>query len=1159
MRIERFGLIRLLLCLTLVLSLPLPGSSPAYADDPPATTAEFVGVNTTAKGSWVGNYGGEGYILPFFTATSASGRDPGFPAYKPADLASLPSYVSAYTMDSGTYNVTANPSTDPTAPTNAAGTVRKAIQIYDYSAIQYSFTLTGTAKHLFAVYAASYSNTAPQTIELRDTAGQLLDSRLIDTKSGVYALYEVSGSFRVRILKTGTNNQAVLSGFFFDAMPALGVSDVAATVSGRTVELTWDNSLPASGVSVWRKGPTEAQYSELAVLSGSADTYTDTGLSAGSAYLYKLRSAAGGKLSEASATVTANTPVYDATALSLTTTGWTDVLPGTSIAISAALSRSDDHTPIAGETVAFELRGPYVGTWIDGTIGTAVTDAYGVASLAYAPPYAGSYAVHAVYKGSDTLTLDGSEDESPLTVEVEAWERPPVVLKASDAVKPGELLNLDGYGLYEDDQEAVYAEGDGIPTGGPPAGALPLPIVQSDEDGYYAVTRLPDTADAGTLRVWIRNEWGWSDPIRVNLARPQFISEYETAPGLEITLVGRNFDPSEFGGAGGGAQVRLVDTTTAAAYAADVHDVDPYAITFDSDLTPAGEYWVEARHSSADAWARLSSGQTLSVQGAVYDPLEMGVAWADGFNWSRTYSIADYGAVADDAGEDTAAIQAAIDAVKTAGGGVVLVPEGRYVTKTLKLPADVVLRGEDAAGSVLAYSGNGTTNFIESKGDGQTVGRQGVADLTLTMQDETISPDVYLWLGHVWGDAVYDQDNRTASNIFVKGVRIDAPLTKPLAGRGTGTVIVGKERVLFDDNEFSGNGATFTSNYVTEYSSMRGNTLEYGTGVTASLGAYSIVTGNHLIGHPEADADNHGFSVRSYYYLADNVIEHNGTLDHKHNDGEAVMAEVPGGYFNFGEVLSASSDSLVVAPNMPLNTGATSGYHLPTRYGRLSVVITDGRGVGQYRAVTSMSGNTIETDGDWDIVPDRTSKFSLVLPNANGTMYRNTVYSTGGGMQVYGNGIDVVVADNDLTTSGGAFASSFHVPGQNRFNMSYFVRFDRNEIEDILTTSLYNGLGVHGTKSGYGIQSLGIEIRENHVKANLLTDTPGIYVSAKEATVATPPVLRNTVIENNVLENLTKGILLTDGIKGQVLSGNQFVNVAQQIADGGSIDTVILP
>ncbi|MDF1513641.1 MAG: glycosyl hydrolase family 28-related protein [Anaerolineae bacterium] len=57
----------------------------------------------------------------------------------------------------------------------------------------------------------------------------------------------------------------------------------------------------------------------------------------------------------------------------------------------------------------------------------------------------------------------------------------------------------------------------------------------------------------------------------------------------------------------------------------------------------------------------------------------------------ENYDIRDYGAVGDGKTLDTAAIQAAIDACAVAGGGYVQVPNGTYVTGTVRLRNGVTL------------------------------------------------------------------------------------------------------------------------------------------------------------------------------------------------------------------------------------------------------------------------------------------------------------------------------------------------------------------------------------------------------------------------------------------------------------------------------------
>lgn len=63
----------------------------------------------------------------------------------------------------------------------------------------------------------------------------------------------------------------------------------------------------------------------------------------------------------------------------------------------------------------------------------------------------------------------------------------------------------------------------------------------------------------------------------------------------------------------------------------------------------------------------------------------------------RSVSVADFGTIADGVADDAAAIQRAIDACSAAGGGVVVVPAGRYLIGPIRLASRIELRLERGA------------------------------------------------------------------------------------------------------------------------------------------------------------------------------------------------------------------------------------------------------------------------------------------------------------------------------------------------------------------------------------------------------------------------------------------------------------------------------
>lgn len=61
--------------------------------------------------------------------------------------------------------------------------------------------------------------------------------------------------------------------------------------------------------------------------------------------------------------------------------------------------------------------------------------------------------------------------------------------------------------------------------------------------------------------------------------------------------------------------------------------------------------------------------------------------------YSGRFDVKDFGAIGDGSTDDTAAITAAIDAARAAGGGIVWFPAGTYITSTQTLYGDITMQG----------------------------------------------------------------------------------------------------------------------------------------------------------------------------------------------------------------------------------------------------------------------------------------------------------------------------------------------------------------------------------------------------------------------------------------------------------------------------------
>ncbi len=163
---------------------------------------------------------------------------------------------------------------------------------------------------------------------------------------------------------------------------------------------------------------------------------------------------------------------------------------------------------------------------------------------------------------------------------------------------------------------------------------------------------------------------------------------------------------------------------------------------------------------TAAAWmappASAATSTLWGEAGEAFDPTGRLMDWSyAGYHSSEaplpdpsgTHSIVDYGAVANDDVEDTAAIQAALAAAE--GGGVVVLPAGTFIVRgKLTLTSGVVLRGAGSEQTVVdvpvsltdvfgnsGLAGGGTSSYAFSGGFIEAKGAPDGPELATVTQD----------------------------------------------------------------------------------------------------------------------------------------------------------------------------------------------------------------------------------------------------------------------------------------------------------------------------------------------------------------------------------------------------------------------------------------
>lgn len=152
----------------------------------------------------------------------------------------------------------------------------------------------------------------------------------------------------------------------------------------------------------------------------------------------------------------------------------------------------------------------------------------------------------------------------------------------------------------------------------------------------------------------------------------------------------------------------------------DYTETSQNSITFASGLAANDEVELEALQPYAIGTTGSESVAFQQVgTGAVQRTVDAKL--------KESVSVKDFGAVGDGVADDTAKIQAALDAVQASGGGMVWLPAGTYkTTAALSLPALVSLEGEGQFSIIRAYSCNGLS--IQSS---NVIGPRRIANLWL--------------------------------------------------------------------------------------------------------------------------------------------------------------------------------------------------------------------------------------------------------------------------------------------------------------------------------------------------------------------------------------------------------------------------------------------
>lgn len=1112
-----------------------------YADtEQDAETAIYVGSDITTKGNWCDVYGESGYIIFYGSTEETSGRD-----NTAKHIENLPQYAKVQCTSPGfSYNVVENPTEDERAllmPSDN-GFIRRAVKPYNYNKNAWSVKLNDGNKHIVSFYVTAFKDVLNNIdFKIKDMYDEIIGEGRFNYNEGTYLSVCADSDFSIEISSEKVDETVAVNAVFFDELSETGIQriNVTAGEKARSSNIGFDTS--ASSVNIYRK----SNYAyELVAENVTQSPYIDTDLDSGVSYTYMLME----KISPLyTQPVTAQYMTEEYNEVSSEILGENAFIcekPGDKISFAAAFSDKNG-VPIEGLDITVKLNGEFgYLTEEEKIILSGKTDTQGRAEFEYCIEYYGNYNLEITSEYDDERKYAKTKEYIGVTLDAGVYKDVPYLSKVSEEISPGEIFNIYGQGITGDVLIAAYPA-DGEASAVPPAGAyiLDASIIDESGFGYYASVIFPEALTPGVYDIWVKNDYGWSLPIRLNEPIGLFMDEFEIYDGLEVRLVGRNFDSSLFG-AEGAASIRLKDNN-GNTYDAQILESNRVMVKFTVNNVPPGEYFVEVNNSFNDNnFSMLQSDQTLTVMESFSDPLSIGVPWADDFN-TTVYNAEDFGIVPNTEEDMSGNIDSAVKAIEKLGGGILQFAEGDYIANYFALASGVILNGAGKERTRLVNTDTRNYRYRFST-KAKKEGNVGVSNLTVySPTQESVPVQTYF---------ILDGNDSSCENIFFSDVNI-------IVGEGLKSIsnavgILGLyQRLLIQNCSFDG---IPTSGYIRKYGKFLNNEFRYTYTSPALFAEYSTIYNNKTI-NPQVEAGNidttegiHGYSIKGNTYFAENEIVL-GLHPENEGRGEVVMMEPPGTYFACGRIINATSDTLRIEGHEHMVSDGVLELPKP-KYGELCVAIAGGMGMGQYRKIIAAEGDdTLIVDKAWDILPDRSSTYTIMVVFENTTIYKNRGEQCEASIAFYSNCIGGTALENVLDTTGGITVNAFHVESTERVAPVYNIRIEDNIITNYIEHDSWKGISATGNRGGDDIQVMGIEIKDNSISNSegreLYQGQTATRMRVTGSYIGWDYNVIGNIISNNQYVGFETPILL-DGANGVVLSDNSFtdcgdVNVTQ--------------
>ena len=627
----------------------------------------------------------------------------------------------------------------------------------------------------------------------------------------------------------------------------------------------------------------------------------------------------------------------------------------------------------------------------------------------------------------------------------------PVIIWASDPVRAAEsvVVRGDGFGAKAL-VEASFSQN------GKPTDWKALDVLQQTPSTLKFA--LPAKIGDGIVRFRISDGKDASETNILNAPKIWWMQGDETesaTPGGWLRIFGLNLELRPK------AKVSLRSGDSVITLTPEAIDEFALRVALPTDLK-SGEYTVDFHNGLADAAAKTTAGQIRIAPNKptperIFDVLKYGAVPAEpGYLQYTTAMLAD-GQV-----DSAEAIQKALDEAGKAGGGIVQFPRGIFVlSKGLTIPLHVTLRGAGSGLTTLSYVDDllprvemteklywGAKQVEPIKGVGfephpylmRGEGHFTVEDLAIYainhhagIQSElpTNSPNA----GHVTIRRVLMRLDRFINNDKTNRHYSDAEevfLKRWRDKRRTGALDLGGPNIQITDCDI--------------YSSLQVLMLNGSSGYIArnkfsAVPRHWTVFGRRTqkVIFENNDCSDGGVSLNSVHDMVTNdgktriqsmysreiYIARNAMKDSYRGDRDGGFNSdfhAPVGIYT-GTVSKCEGTTLELPKE-------TEDAEFPTKWLGAVVVILDGKGAGQYRALAGGSGKSLLVDRAWDVPLDQTSFISVCKALDHVIAVDNVAHDAGNTVLFWCGGIEVIAARNKSIRGGAIQQITISYKGQ---------------------------------------------------------------------------------------------------------------------------------